>query len=157
MILESLFGGVLGGLLRLAPEIIKFFDRKDERKHELNMFTLQTDLEKVRGEFRVEEKYVDFSTAQLGALEAAYKEQATAVSKASKWVANVSAMVRPSVTYIIFGLYVMFKISMIVAGLSTGQQWVIVFGAWTEADFAMLNMILSFWFTSRSIEKYRSN
>lgn len=155
MILEGIFGGLLGGLLRLAPEVIKFFDRKDERKHELSMFTLQTELEKVKGEFRVEEKYVDFSTAQLGALEAAYQEQQTAVSKSSKWVANISALVRPSITYIIFGLYVMFKISMIVAGLSTGQPWLTVFGTWTEADMAMLNMILGFWFLGRSIEKYK--
>ncbi|NDF99115.1 MAG: hypothetical protein EB101_09365, partial [Chitinophagia bacterium] len=57
----GLFGSLIGGLFRLAPEILKFLDKKNERAHELNMFQLQTDLEKMRGEFRVEEKYVDYS------------------------------------------------------------------------------------------------
>ena len=128
MILEGIFGGVLGGLLRIAPEILSFFDKKDERKHELNMFTLQTELEKVKGEFRVEEKYVDFSTAELNALSAAYKEQETAVSKASQWVANLSASVRPGVTYAIFSLYFFIKISLIITAISTGQPWVSFIG-----------------------------
>ena len=34
MIAESLLGGIFGGLLRLAPEVMKFFDRKNEREHE---------------------------------------------------------------------------------------------------------------------------
>ena len=35
--METLLGGVFGGLLRLAPEALKFFDQKNERKHELAM------------------------------------------------------------------------------------------------------------------------
>ncbi len=155
MILEGLFGGLLGGIMRLAPEVIKFFGAKEANKHELEMFKLQTELEKVKGEFKVEEKYVEFSTAELGALSEAYKEQATAVSKADTWVANASAMVRPGITYVIFGLYVLFKISMIILGISTGQPWLTVFGTWGVEDMAMLNMIVSYWFVSRSIEKYR--
>lgn len=155
MILEGLFGGVLGGLLRMAPEVIKFFDRKDERKHELNMLDKQLEGEKLKGDFRVEEKYVDFSTAQLDALSAAYKEQEVAVSKASQWVASASAFVRPGITYGIFALYLMFKVSMIISGLTTGQPWLTVLGTWNVEDVAMLNMILSYWFVSRSIDKYR--
>jgi hypothetical protein len=29
---ETLLGGVFGGLLRLAPEVFKIFDKKNERK-----------------------------------------------------------------------------------------------------------------------------
>ena len=32
--LESLFGGLLGGLFRLAPEVLKLLDRKSERAQE---------------------------------------------------------------------------------------------------------------------------
>lgn len=156
MLLEGLFGGLLGGLLRLAPEVIKFFDRKDDRKHELSMLDKQLDYEKLKGEFQVEEKYVEFSTAQLDALSAAYKEQEVAVGRASKWVASASAFVRPGVTYGIFGLYMVFKVSMIISGLTTGQPWLIVLGAWSVEDMAMLNMIISYWFVNRSIEKYRA-
>lgn len=155
MVLEGIVGGLLGGAMRLAPEVIKFFDAKDERKHELSMFQLQTDLEKVKGSFKVEEKYVDYSVAELNALTASYKEQEAAVSKSSKWVANLSALVRPGITYVIFGLYVLMKIAMIVTGISTGQAWLAVLGTWTEADMALLSMITSYWFVSRDIQKYQ--
>lgn len=156
MVLESLFGGLLGGLFRLAPEVIKFFDRKDERKHELAMFQLQTDLEKVRGEFRVEEKYVDYSVAQMDALAEAYKQQAAADSNAYKWVASISALVRPGITFTLFGLYVLFKLVMMYNGISDGVEWqTVVVQMWGAEDWGMLNMILSFWFVSRTIEKYR--
>lgn len=155
MILEGLFGALLGGIMRLAPEVIKFFNSKADNDHEYRMYQLQTELVKVKGEFAVEEKYVDYSVAQMGALSEAYKEQAAAVSKASQWVANASAMVRPGVTYAIFGLYAAFKISAVVLGVSTGQPWTEVFSIWGMDDMAMLNMIISYWFVGRSLEKYR--
>lgn len=143
-------------MFRLAPEVIKFFDRKDERKHELAMFQLQTDLEKVRGEFRVEEKYVDYSVAQMDALAEAYKQQAAADSNAYKWVASISALVRPGITFTLFGLYVLFKLVMMYNGISDGVEWqTVVVQMWGAEDWGMLNMILSFWFVSRTIEKYR--
>ena len=55
----GLLGSIFGGLFRLSPEMFKLFDAVNERKHELEMFRLQTDLEKLRGTFRMEEKYVE--------------------------------------------------------------------------------------------------
>lgn len=132
-------------------------DRKDERQHELKMFTLQTDLEKVRGEFRMEERYVEHSTAQLDAIQAAFKEQATTASASYPWVAAASALVRPMVTYALFGLYVTFKVTAMVYAISGGAPWLqVIQNNWTVDDFAMLNMILTFWFVGRAIEKYKS-
>jgi len=34
----GLLGSIFGGLFRLAPEVLKFLDKKNERQHELNMF-----------------------------------------------------------------------------------------------------------------------
>lgn len=153
---SGILGSIFGGLFRLAPEILKFFDRKNERSHELKMFELQTDLEKVKGDYRMEEKYVDYSVANLGAIQAAFNEQAETAGKSYKWVAAASALVRPMITYILFGMYVAVKIAFIVAGLSSGSPWVSVLAAnWTIEDFAMLNGIITFWFVNRSIEKYR--
>ena len=55
----GLLGSIFGGLFRLAPEVLKFLDKKNERQHELSTFLLQTDLLKMRGEFQMDEKYVD--------------------------------------------------------------------------------------------------
>lgn len=156
MVLESLFGGLLGGLFRLAPEVIKFFDRKDERKHELNLMGAQLDYERLKGEFKVEEKYVDYGVAQLDAIAEAYKQQATADSKAYKWVASLSALVRPGITFILFGLYVLVKMIMMYQGIDDGVMWqTVVVQSWKEEDWIMLNMVLSFYFLNRSIDRYR--
>lgn len=152
---SGILGSIFGGLFRLAPEVLKFFDRKNERLHELQMFKLQTETERMRGEFRVEEKYVDFSVAQMDAIGKAMEQQGKADSKAYKWVASLSALVRPMITYVLFGMYVCFKIIMISYAMSTGVPLsAAVSTLWTPDDFAMLNMVLTFWFLSRTIEKY---
>lgn len=153
----GLLGSIFGGLFRLAPEVLKWLDRKNERDHELNMFKLQTDLEKQRGEYRIEERYVDHSIASLDAISEAFKQQGEADAKAWKWVASLSALVRPGVTYILFGMYCTFKIAILSYAFANGADWKDVFtSTWTGEDFAMLNMILTFWFVGRAIER-RSN
>jgi hypothetical protein len=152
----GVLGSLLGGLFRLAPEVLKFFDRANDRKHELAMFTLQTDLEKIKGQFRLEDKYVDHSVNQLEAIQEAFKEQSATATASYKWVAALSALVRPMITYILFGVYVAFKIITISYAIDTNVTWYdIASKHWTAEDFAMLNMILTFWFVGRAIEKYR--
>jgi hypothetical protein len=152
----GLLGSIFGGLFRLAPEVLKFLDKGNERKHELAMFTLQTDLEKVKGNFRMEEKYVDYSTEQLKAIQEAFKEQATTAKEAGWFVAAVSALVRPGITWALFFMYATVKAAGLGIALSTGAPWQdVVLKGWSADDFAMLNMCLTFWFVGRSIEKYQ--
>lgn len=150
----GLLGSIFGGLFRLAPEVLKWLDRKDERSHELKMFSLQTDLEKMRGEYKMEEKYVDFSKANIDAIGEAFKQQATADSKAYKWVASVSALVRPGITWLLFGLYTAVKIVSILYAVNSGLPAIqIMQEIWTPDDFAMLMMVLTFYFLGRPLEK----
>lgn len=152
---SGILGGLLGGVFRLAPEVLKFFDRKNERTHEAKMFEMQTDLEKVKGNFKLDEKYADYGIAQLNASVAAFNEQAETASKSYKWVAALSALVRPTITYALFGMYIGIKMAFIVSGLDSGDSWQIVLSRnWTADDFAMLNAVLMFWFLNRSIERY---
>ena len=46
----GVIGSVLGGVFRLAPEVLKYFDKKNERLHELSMFARQCELETLRGQ-----------------------------------------------------------------------------------------------------------
>lgn len=152
----GIIGSIFGGLFRLAPEVLKFLDKGNERKHELAMFTLQTDLEKVRGQFRMEEKYVDYSTEQLQAIQSAFKEQSTTAKEAGKFVSAVSALVRPGITWALFVMYAAVKAAGITMALNAGASWQdVVLKGWGVDDFAMLNMVLTFWFVGRSIEKYQ--
>ena len=53
--IETLLGGLLGGAFRLAPEILKWMDRKGERGHELAMQDKALEFEKIRGAQRMAE------------------------------------------------------------------------------------------------------
>lgn len=151
----GLLGSIFGGIFRIIPEVLKLFDRVSERKHELEMFRLQTDLERMRGEYRIENRYVDHSIAQLDTISEAFKEQAETASKSYKWVAAASALVRPSITYALFVFYMLFKIAMLLMAWEEGVPWLTIMQTnWTAEDFGMLNMILTFWFVGRAIERY---
>jgi hypothetical protein len=152
----GLLGSIFGGLFRLAPEVLKLLDKANERKHELAMFQLQTDLEKLKGQFRMEEKYVDYSEQQLDTIKAAFEEQAE-TSKAAGWfVAAVSALVRPGITWAIFFMYASVKAASLVLAFQSGANWAeVLVKTWDEDDFGLFTMILTFWFVGRSIEKYK--
>jgi hypothetical protein len=152
----GLLGSIFGGLFRLAPEVLKFMDKKNERAHELQMFTLQTDLEKMRGQFKMEERYVDHSIAQMDAIKEAFKEQAETAKAAGWFVAAISALVRPGITWVAFGMYLTVKIVGLMMALDASADWrEVIVKSWDEDDFAMMNMMLTFWFIGRSIEKYQ--
>ena len=152
----GLLGSIFGGLFRLAPEVLKFLDKGNERKHELAMFTLQTDLEKMRGQFKMEEKYVDFSVQQLDTIKEAFKDQAQTAKEAGWVVSAISALVRPGITWALFFMYAAVKAAAIVMAFQTGGHWTeVITRVWDADDFAMLNMCLTFWFVGRSIEKYQ--
>lgn len=152
----GLLGSIFGGLFRLAPEVLKFLDKKNERAHELAMFQLQTDLEKVKGQFRVEEKYVDYSVQQLDTIKAAFEEQGKTAQEAGKVVAAISALVRPGITWSLFGMYATVKAATLVLAFQTQAPWhEVILKCWDEDDFALFMMVISFWFVGRSIEKYQ--
>ena len=154
----GLLGSIFGGLFRLAPEILKFLDKKNERQHELSMFQLQTDLEKLRGEFRMEEKYVDYSIQQMDTIKAAFQEQAETAKAAGWFVAAISALVRPGITWALFFMYAAVKAAALVIAFKTGADWTeVISKCWDEDDFGVFTMCITFWFVGRSVEKYQKS
>ena len=152
----GLLGSIFGGLFRLAPEVLKFLDKKNERAHELSMFQLQTDLEKLRGEFKMEEKYVDYSIQQMDTIKAAFQEQAETAKAAGWFVAAISALVRPGITWALFFMYAAVKAAALVIAFQTGADWTeVVSKCWDEYDFGVFTMCITFWFVGRSVEKHQ--
>jgi len=152
----GLLGSIFGGLFRLAPEILKLLDKKNERAHELNMFRLQTDLEKLRGEFRIEERYVDYSIQQLDTIKTAFKEQQETAKQAGWFVSAISALVRPGITWCFFFMYAAVKTAALVIAFQTNAPWYdVIVTVWDQDDFALFMMCISFFFVGRPIEKYQ--
>ena len=97
--LVTVASGGLGGLLRLAPEIMKGFDRKNERSHELAMMQIEVVIVEKRMEHDMRKVDAAMTIAEMDAISAAVKEQGQTARKAGKFVAAISALVRPLVTY----------------------------------------------------------
>jgi ABC-type multidrug transport system fused ATPase/permease subunit len=154
--LETLLGGVFGGLLRLAPEVFKIFDKKNERAHELRMLEAEMEFAKVRGEIAMRQADVQLQTAELDAMTQAFKEQSETAKNAGWFVSAISAMVRPTVTYLFLALYAAVKVAAYLIALEQGGNWKdVLTSMWGSDDLAVFNMIISFWFVGRVYERSR--
>jgi hypothetical protein len=154
--LETLLGGVFGGLLRLAPEVLKLFDRANERKHELAMLSAEMEFAKVRGEIAMRQTEAQMTMAEVEAIGEAFKEQSDTAKAAGSMVAAISAMVRPTVTYMFLGLYALVKVAAFLIAIEQGGNWKEVLTTmWGSDDLAVFNMIISFWFVGRVYERNR--
>lgn len=156
--IETLLGGVFGGVLRLAPEALKFFDQKNERKHELSMLEAEMRFAQVRGEIAMKQTEAQMTMAEVAAIGEAFKEQSTTAQAAGKFVAGISALVRPFVTYLFVIAYAAVKVAAFLIALEQNGDWKLVLTTmWGVDDMAVLNMVLSFWFVGRVYERTRSS
>ena len=154
--LETLLGGVFGGVLRLAPEVLKFFDAKNERGHELRMLEAEMKFAQVKGEIAMRQTEAQRTMAEVDAIGEAFKEQSATARAAGKWVAAVSALVRPFVTYLFVVAYAAVKIAAFLIALEQNGDWKqVALTMWGVDDMAVLNMVLSFWFVGRVYERTR--
>ena len=154
----GILGSVLGGVFRLLPEVIKYFDKKNERAHELAMFDKQCDLEKVRGQIRLEEigaqRDMAVDVGVMDAFKAAIDQQTEMVKAAGGWVASLSASVRPMMTYYLLLLYGLAKTASIVLAYSAGQPMLEVLkAAWGVDDMALLSGVVNYWILDRTLAK----
>lgn len=149
--IETLFGSLLGGVFRLAPELLKWLDRRGERDHELKMLNAEMEFAKIKGEIAMREADARMSVAELDAMAEALKEQGETARAAGSWVAAISALVRPMVTYWFVVLYSAVKIVSISMAIDAGGNWKeVLVSSWSQDDMAMLMLVLTFWFVGRT-------
>jgi len=157
--IETLLGGLLGGAFRMAPEVLKWFDRQGERGHELAIQDKALEFERLRGAQRMTEIGAAADAAwNTGAIDA-LKEAVAAQAKSSgvKWADALSTSVRPVITYWFMALYCAAKTAAFVAAATAGATWgTAIHHAWTEADQALWAGVLNFWFLGRVFDRVRS-
>lgn len=153
---ETVVGGTLGGLFRLAPEAFKLWDRRNERKHEIAMQDKALDFEKLRGAQRMQEMgeqgRQEYDKGTLAALVESIKGQSQMTG--SKFIDGLNQSVRPVVTYNMVLLYIGVKVATaIIAGTSGVDAQAILAILWTSTDMALLAAVLNFWFLNRVFDK----
>jgi hypothetical protein len=156
--IETLLGGLLGGVFRLAPEVLKWFDRKSERGHELAMQDRALEFDRIRGAQKMAEISAAADAAwNTGTIEALRDAVRTQGEKAGvRWADALSISVRPVITYWFMALYCAAKTAAFVGAVTAGAGWgTAVLQAWTEADQALWAGVLNFWFLGRVFDRVR--
>lgn len=144
----------MGGVFRIIPEVMKLLDAKNEREHELQMLGKEMDFAKIKGEISMREQENVLMGSELTAMTEAIKEQGETARVAGKFVAALSALVRPLVTYWFVILYSGVKIASMAMAIDDGENWKeVLINSWTKDDMAMLGLLLTFWFTGRVWER----
>jgi hypothetical protein len=158
MLSGGLLGSIFGGVFRLAPEVLKFFDKKNEREHELNMFARQCELETLRGQQKLAEigaqREAAIDVGVMDAFNSAIQQQADMVKAAGGWVASMSASVRPVVTYWVLFIYSFIHIWFAWNAWVAGSPPVEVFKTMMTPDFsALLSGTINYWFLDRTLKQ----
>jgi len=122
------------------------------------MFDKQCDLEKVRGQIRLEEigaqRDMAVDVGVMDAFKAAIDQQTEMVKAAGGWVASLSASVRPMMTYYLLLLYGVAKTAAIVLAYLAGQPMLEVLKeAWSVDDMALLSGVVNYWILDRTLAK----
>lgn len=157
----TLLSAVFGGALRLAPEILKFLGQNAQNQHELAMQACQLQFLQVQGQLKTDEinaqGAINLQQSQIAAIQALNQSQ-SAEAMAGGWlIAAINALVRPLVTFYIFGLWGAYTIaSMLYAYQLSGNALQAVMGTWTADDAQMLSMIAAFYFVGRTWDKASS-
>ncbi len=154
----GLVGSIFGGIFRMAPEVLKWLDKKNERAHEAIMFSRQCDLEQMRGQMKLAEigaqREAAIDVGVMDAFQSAIEQQATMVKAAGGWVASLSASVRPVVTYWVLFVWSFIHVWFAYNAWLAGAPAIEVFKTMMTPDFsALLSGTINYWFLDRTLSK----
>lgn len=155
--IETLIGTLFGGAFRMAPEVLKWLDRKDERRHELAMLdrNIEADRMKLEASQKLAETQADerITLADLQAMIEATKAQATVTGV--RWVDAISSLMRPTITFwwgiVLYTAALTAQFLVLVDQGSTGLQALLKL--WGPEEKAIVSSIFAFWFMDRSLRR----
>jgi hypothetical protein len=154
--IETLLGSLLGGVFRIVPEVMKLWDAKNEREHELAMLGKEMEFAQIKGEISMREQETVLMGKELDAMTEALKEQGETARASGQFISAISAAVRPLVTYWFVTLYSIVKLASILMAVDAGAEWKeVLVSSWSEDDMALLMMVLTFWFVGRIWDRTR--
>jgi len=157
-LLTTVVSFLAGGL----PSILKFFQDKSDKSHELQMAQVQMERELKMAEAgylaqaHVEEIKTDQIAIQAAAQErvALYAHDIEIGKGASQWVVNARAMVRPVITYGLFFLLVFVDMFGFYYAISTGVEFVTAMDQlWDDDTQTIWASVVSFWFGTQAFGK----
>ena len=142
----SLIGSVLGFGTSFLPKVLNFFEEKRDQKHELAMMDKQMEQQIQIGNQKMQMMNI---AADIREVESLHKEHAQITKKSSQWVINLSASVRPIVTYCLL-------LELGILTLAVNMSWITIEqyqNIWSEEFQAGFFSVMAFWFGQRSFNR----
>lgn len=148
----TLIGSFLGFFSSIFPEVLKSFQDRHDREHELALFDRQIKLLRLGHDLRMHELEESAKTLETIAL---YQH---ASPTNVKWVDALSGTVRPILTYAFFFLYASVKTCQVIAIIDVMDHlnWIqAMIRIWHHEDQALFAAVMSFWFGQRTLKHFR--
>lgn len=144
----ALLGSVLGFGTSFLPQVLNFFQQKQEHKNKLEEM-------KLRGELQAQGVNLELQVLDKKAEIAETKALYEYANPTGGFAAGLSASVRPVITYLFFLIFMATKAVILFKVMEQGGDWQdavpLMFDEETQGLFAA---IMSFWFGNRAVSKY---
>ena len=148
----TLLGSLLGFLSSTFPDLLKLWQDRADRHHELAILDRQMEQMRLGHNQRLEAIGLEVDIAETQALYH-HDSQPSGV----KWVDGLRASVRPVITYAFFLLFTLVKTSALIALVN--EQGMTLIEAlpqiWDPETQALFAAVMSFWFGQRALNKIR--
>ena len=146
----TLLGSLLGFGTSFLPEVLNYFKRGQEQKHELQRMKMEIELMAKRSEFKIQE--LD-KQAEIKETEGLYKHDSV---DAGGFINALRGSVRPIITYAFFGLFVAIKVTALISLMSLPEMQLnmALSMIWDDQTAGLFSAIMAFWFGNRAVSKY---
>ena len=146
----TLLGSLLGFGTSFLPEVLNYFKRGQEQKHELQRMKMEIELMAKRSEFKIQELDKE---AEIKEAEGLYKHDSV---DAGGFINGLRGSVRPIITYAFFGLFVAIKVTGLISlmNLPEMQLNMALSMIWDDQTAGLFSAIMAFWFGNRAVSKY---
>ena len=146
----TLLGSLLGFGTSFLPEVLNYFKRGQEQKHELQRMKMEIELMAKRSEFKIQELDKE---AEIKEAEGLYKHDSV---DAGGFINALRGSVRPVITYAFFGLFVAIKVTALISLMSLPEMQLnmALSMIWDDQTAGLFSAIMAFWFGNRAVSKY---
>lgn len=143
----AILGSLIGFVSSLGPAIVKIFQDKQDKKHELLMLDKQIEMQKLFNTQRLAEVETAADMEEIKALYQDFSPKTTSIKFVDGFLALLNSSVRPVITYAFFSLYTWVKYAQY-------QITPDVLQLWSEEDMAIFCAVISYWFGQRALARY---
>ena len=142
----SLLGSLMGFGTSFLPKVMDYFQDKQDKAHELKLMAAQIEQQKVLGEIKLQHMHVEADIKETAAL---MRHSSKLQSKASPFITNLAASVRPCITYLLFLEFAALSVCVNMDWITMEQYKMI----WNDEFQAVWAAVVSFWFGARTMAR----